>query len=566
MVAAKKTKKTHESINNRLALVMKSGKYTLGYKTVLKSLRNSKGKLIIISNNCPPLRKSEIEYYAMLAKVGVHHYNGNNVDLGTACGKYFRVCCLSIIDAGDSDIIKSVPEDLSTIGGIATVSLLHSFIPTHWLPFSIVGRAQKWTLTRTLLVTAFGAVLHVLSTSLLGITAITMANTIAGEETVHKLASLLLIILGGCYMILFLSGKGGHSHSHNQPMEKMAVAGLVLVPALSPCATTLPVFLAVGNSSSMMVLAIIVLLFSTITVMTSLVALSFYGASQLKFHWVERYDKLLVGSVLCLARSSGSLISLTLSSATETMADRSPAKLAGPQSKKPVQPPPGTYVIQIPKDQVYRVPPPENAQRFERLSRRKPSRSRCCCCLCWFLSFLAAFLFLLGLAAAILYLVFRPESPDYSIERVAISGFNLTSSGPISPEFNVTVRANNPNNKIGIYYEKGSSVNVYSDGVKMATGSLPVFYQDKNNVTVVVTSLKGTAIELTSGVRTALANGVSKGAVPFNLALRAPVKLKLGSVKTWKITVKVDCELTVDKLTASATIGSKSCDYGVDLW
>ncbi|KAK9999154.1 hypothetical protein SO802_018757 [Lithocarpus litseifolius] len=104
-------KKTHESINNRLALVMKSGKYTLGYKTVLKSLRNSKGKLIIIANNCPPLRKSEIEYYAMLAKVGVHHYNGNNVDLGTACGKYYRVCCLSIIDPGDSDIIKSMPGD-----------------------------------------------------------------------------------------------------------------------------------------------------------------------------------------------------------------------------------------------------------------------------------------------------------------------------------------------------------------------------------------------------------------------------------------------------------------------
>ncbi|KAK9135566.1 hypothetical protein Syun_014896 [Stephania yunnanensis] len=43
-------------------------------------------------------------------------------------------------------------EDVSTIGGIATVSLLHSFIPTHWLPFSIVGRAQNWTLSRTLLV------------------------------------------------------------------------------------------------------------------------------------------------------------------------------------------------------------------------------------------------------------------------------------------------------------------------------------------------------------------------------------------------------------------------------
>lgn len=76
-----------------------------------------------------------------------------------------------------------------------------------------------------------------------------------------QLASLLLVVLGGCYIVLHLLGKGGHTHSHNQPMEKMAVAGLILVPALSPCATTLPVFLAVGNSTSMMVLAIIVLLF-----------------------------------------------------------------------------------------------------------------------------------------------------------------------------------------------------------------------------------------------------------------------------------------------------------------
>ncbi|MBA0560513.1 hypothetical protein Golob_017403 [Gossypium lobatum] len=34
-------------------------------------------------------------------------------------------------------------KDLSTIAGIATVSLLNSFIPTRWLPFSIVKRAQK---------------------------------------------------------------------------------------------------------------------------------------------------------------------------------------------------------------------------------------------------------------------------------------------------------------------------------------------------------------------------------------------------------------------------------------
>merc|ERR1712193_419561 len=109
MAPQKKVKKSNESINSRLALVMKSGKYLLGYKQTLDSLRLGKAKLVIIANNTPPLRKSEIEYYAMLAKTGVHHSAGNNNELGTACGKYFRVCTLSITDPGDSDIIRTMP-------------------------------------------------------------------------------------------------------------------------------------------------------------------------------------------------------------------------------------------------------------------------------------------------------------------------------------------------------------------------------------------------------------------------------------------------------------------------
>uniref|UniRef100_A0A3P9A5R1 Large ribosomal subunit protein eL30 n=1 Tax=Esox lucius TaxID=8010 RepID=A0A3P9A5R1_ESOLU len=101
MVAAKKTKKSLESINSRLQLVMKSGKYVLGYKQSQKMIRQGKAKLVILANNCPALRKSEVEYYAMLAKTGVHHYSGNNIELGTACGKYFRVCTLAIIDPGE---------------------------------------------------------------------------------------------------------------------------------------------------------------------------------------------------------------------------------------------------------------------------------------------------------------------------------------------------------------------------------------------------------------------------------------------------------------------------------
>jgi large subunit ribosomal protein L30e len=149
-MAPKKAKKTADSINSRLALVMKSGKgrlnqhrtksaelltfltVTLGYKSTLKSLRSGKAKLVIIAGNTPPLRKSELEYYSMLSKTNVHHFAGNNVslpkaldpakkllrgfggsitdkimqiELGTACGKLYRCSTMAVLDAGDSDIL-----------------------------------------------------------------------------------------------------------------------------------------------------------------------------------------------------------------------------------------------------------------------------------------------------------------------------------------------------------------------------------------------------------------------------------------------------------------------------
>ena len=100
---APKSKKGTDNINARLALVMKSGKgvhrisisqredklggvtdnsfptVTLGYKSTIKTLRSGKAKLVIIAANAPPLRKSELEYYAMLSKTNVHHFAGNNV-------------------------------------------------------------------------------------------------------------------------------------------------------------------------------------------------------------------------------------------------------------------------------------------------------------------------------------------------------------------------------------------------------------------------------------------------------------------------------------------------------
>ncbi|KAM5330067.1 large ribosomal subunit protein eL30-like [Glossophaga mutica] len=110
MVTAKRTKKSRDSINSRLHRVMKSRKYMLRNDQTQKLTRQCKAKLVILANSGPALRESEMEYYAMLAKTGVHRYCGHDTELGTVCGKYYRVCTVAVTNPGDSDIIRSMPR------------------------------------------------------------------------------------------------------------------------------------------------------------------------------------------------------------------------------------------------------------------------------------------------------------------------------------------------------------------------------------------------------------------------------------------------------------------------
>jgi hypothetical protein len=252
-------------------------------------------------------------------------------------------------------------------------------------------------------------------------------------------------------------------------------------------------------------------------------------------------------------------------------ADSPPLSTGEPQKltpfSDPLAPPKHeTYIIKIPKDRIFRYPPPENSHRFQKYSKKKQGRRCCRRCLCWTLALLALIVFLVGVTACILYLVYRPEAPKYSVDNLAIRGVNLTATGPISPQITVTVRARNPNDKIGVYHETGGSSKLFYSGVNLCNGVLPAFYQPSNNVTVFQTELRGSDIVLSSQLHTALLTEQRQGRVPLRLNLEAPVKIKVGSVKTWTITFKIKCDLTVDNLTAGSTIVTKDCDYSVKMW
>lgn len=185
-----------------------------------------------------------------------------------------------------------------------TVSLLHTLIPSHWLCFVVVGRAQGWRLRKTLGVAAAAGLLHVASTMVLGVLfALTGRTLLGGDDHLLEMAS--AGVLGGLGLLYLVSHAlhAGHHHEQDQRVtEQAAFVALLFSLVFSPCTLSIPLLFATAWSAGWIALSLVavVLLVSTVGVMLLLVGLTSLGIEKLQFSILERYEKLIVGIVLCL--------------------------------------------------------------------------------------------------------------------------------------------------------------------------------------------------------------------------------------------------------------------------
>ncbi|MCD6370405.1 MAG: 50S ribosomal protein L30e [Thermoplasmata archaeon] len=91
-----------DALAKELKRILSSGKVYFGVKQAKKALERKEAKLVIYANNCP--EKSEIEKW----KIPKLAFEGDSVELGAYCGKPFSVSVLTVVDEGESKILKMV--------------------------------------------------------------------------------------------------------------------------------------------------------------------------------------------------------------------------------------------------------------------------------------------------------------------------------------------------------------------------------------------------------------------------------------------------------------------------
>lgn len=196
---------------------------------------------------------------------------------------------------------------LSLVGGGFAAAFLHAALPTHWLPFVLVGRAQRWSLPRTLGAVSAAGLAHIATTAVVG--GLIIAAGMAMDQWVAgflpHLSAVLLFLFGAFYLVKSALRRpamaGGPALDLAEPTVSHTAAfwGLVAMLAISPGEVLLPIYMS-SAQEGLLALALLTVAFAvgTILGMGVFTTLARAGASVLRLERWARYEGAVLGIAL----------------------------------------------------------------------------------------------------------------------------------------------------------------------------------------------------------------------------------------------------------------------------
>lgn len=212
----------------------------------------------------------------------------------------------------------------------ATVAVVHTVLgPDHYLVFSAMGRARGWGLAKTLRVTLYCGIGHVLSSVVLGAVGIIagaqLASLVQVESVRGNLAGWALIAFGLVYLAWGLKKAGRshqhshvhlhgdvvhqHTHVHADDHAHVHEAGarnsitpwaLFIIFVLGPCEALIPLLMYPAAQQSGSLVIAVALVFGVITVATMLacVAVTMVGLERIRLPAASRFGHAAAGALV----------------------------------------------------------------------------------------------------------------------------------------------------------------------------------------------------------------------------------------------------------------------------
>lgn len=214
---------------------------------------------------------------------------------------------------------------LLLVGAVGTVGVLHTMVPDHWLPITVVARQRGWSKRQTAQAALQAGTGHVLST--LGIAAVVwIAGAMLAARfgtLIDTLSSIALVAFGLWIAISSWHETHHHGNHHHHDghadghgadrghsgtianatdkRQQRSRTALLLILGSSPMVEGIPAFFAASKYGAGLI-AVMAAVFgiSTIATYVLLCVSSTAGLQQLRFAGFDRYGEFLSGTVIAL--------------------------------------------------------------------------------------------------------------------------------------------------------------------------------------------------------------------------------------------------------------------------
>jgi nickel/cobalt exporter len=211
-----------------------------------------------------------------------------------------------------------------------SIGFIHTILgPDHYLPFIVLSRARNWSIRKTMLITFFCGLGHVLSSVVLGLVGIavgiSVTRLVSAESFRGNIAAWLFIAFGLVYMIISIRNlikKRKHSHSHfhidgekhehehdhhkehthihNKDLTNTTPWILFLIFVFGPCEPLIPILMYPAAQHNIPGAVLVSLLFSAVTIgtMMSIVLAFNLGLNKINLKPIEKYSHLIAGAMI----------------------------------------------------------------------------------------------------------------------------------------------------------------------------------------------------------------------------------------------------------------------------
>ncbi|XP_062166822.1 NDR1/HIN1-like protein 1 [Alnus glutinosa] len=171
--------------------------------------------------------------------------------------------------------------------------------------------------------------------------------------------------------------------------------------------------------------------------------------------------------------------------------------------------------------------------------------------------------FIVLVVVLLVWAILQPNKPRFILQDATVYAFNLSTPNLLTSNFQVTLSARNPNDKIGIYYDRlDVYASYHSQQITLRT-AIPPTYQGHKEINVWSPFIYGNEVPVAPYNSVALGQDQASGAVQLTIRIDGRVRWKVGTFISGRYHLYVRCPayITFGTRTTGVIVGNNAIKY-----